>query len=165
MRKECGFSQMLVDDLKAHRLQIARAYLAGDFAVAFDLALYSLCVDLFERFGYRSHPLDLRAIESELHSSLNDLSGTPADRLLEARRKALDLDWLKLPPAEGFAALAALPTGARSGVSSPGASLRASSRSSRSRTGRTRWSNPPSVGWRSRSPITGGRPPPTTGAG
>jgi ParB family chromosome partitioning protein len=71
VRKECGFSQMLVDDLKAHRLQIARAHLAGDFGVAFDLALYSLSVDLFERFGYRSHPLDLRSIESELHSSLN----------------------------------------------------------------------------------------------
>ena len=113
VRKECGFSQMLVDDLKAHRLQIARAHLAGDFGVAFDLALYSLCVDLFERFGYRSHPLDLRATESELRSSLNDLSGTPADRLLEARRQALDLDWLKLPPAEGFAALSALPTEAK----------------------------------------------------
>jgi ParB family chromosome partitioning protein len=113
VRKECGFSQMLVDDLKAHRLQITRAHLAGDFGVAFDLALYSLCVDLFERFGYRSHPLDLRAIESELHSSLNDLSGTPADRLLKARRQALNLDWLKLPPDEGFAALAAPPTGAK----------------------------------------------------
>ncbi len=113
VRKECGFSQLLVDDLKAHRLQIARAHLAGDFGVAFDLALYSLCVDLFERFGYRSHPLDLRATESELRSSLNDLSGTPADRLLEARRQALDLDWLKLPPAEGFAALSALPTEAK----------------------------------------------------
>ena len=113
IRKECGFSQLLVDDLKAHRLQIARAHLATDFDVAFDLALYALCVDLFERFGYRSHPLDLRAIETPLHSSLNDLAGTPADRLLEAQAKALDLDWLKLPPAEGFAALAALPTEAK----------------------------------------------------
>jgi ParB family transcriptional regulator, chromosome partitioning protein len=113
VRKECRFSQMLVDDLKAHRLQITRAHLAGDSGVAFDLALYSLCVNLFERFGYRSHPLDLRAIEIELHSSLNDLSGTPADRLLKARRQALDLDWLKLPPDESFAALAALPVGAK----------------------------------------------------
>ena len=61
IRKECGFSQLLVDDLKAHRLQITRAHLAADFDVAFDLALYALCVDLFQRFGYRAHPLDLRA--------------------------------------------------------------------------------------------------------
>ena len=110
MRKECGFSQLLVDDLKAHRLQITRAHLAADFDIAFDLALYALCVDLFDRSGYRSHPLDLRAIETPLRSSLNDLSGTAADRLLEAQGNALDLDWLKLPPAESFAALAALPS-------------------------------------------------------
>jgi len=113
VRKECGFSQLLVDDLKAHRLQITRSHLAGDFAVAFDLALYALCVDLFERFGYRSHPLDLRAAESEPRSSLNDLGDTPADRLRDARQAALDLGWLKLPPAEGFAALAALPESAK----------------------------------------------------
>ena len=113
IRKECVFSQLLVDDLKAHRLQITRAHLAADFDVAFDLALYSLCVDLLSRFGYRSHPLDLRAIETPLHSSLNDLAGTPADRLLEVQGNALDLDWLKLPPAEGFAALAALSSEAK----------------------------------------------------
>ena len=113
VRKECGFSQLLVDDLKAYRLQITRAHLATDFDVAFDLALYALCVDLFERFGYRSHPLDLRAIETPLHSSLNDLSGTPADRLLGAQGNALDLDWLKLRPAEGFEALSALSTEAK----------------------------------------------------
>ena len=104
---------MLVDDLKAHRLQITRAHLAADFEVAFDLALYSLCVDLFDRFRYRSHPLDLRATEAAPRSSLNDLSGTPADQLIEAHGSALDLDWLKLPPAEGFAALAALPADAK----------------------------------------------------
>ena len=112
VRKDCGFSQALVDDLKAHRLQIAKAHLAGDFGVAFDLALYSLCTDLRDR-GYRSRPLDLRAVETRPSSSLNDFAGTPADRLLEAREKALDLDWLSLPPTEGFEALAALPAEAK----------------------------------------------------
>ena len=113
LRKECGFSQLLVDDLKAYRLQITRAHLAADFDVAFDLALYALCADLFERFGYRSHPLDLRATETPLRSSSNDLAGTAVDRLLEAQGNALDLDWLKLPPTESFAALAALPSEAK----------------------------------------------------
>jgi ParB family chromosome partitioning protein len=112
VRKECGFSQALADDLKAHRLQIARAHLAGDFEVAFDLALYALSTDLCDH-GWRSRPLDLRAVETRPSSSLNDLAGTPADRLLEARQKALDLDWLSLPPAEGFAALAALSAAAK----------------------------------------------------
>ena len=31
LRKECGLSQTLFDDLKAHRLQITKAHLAGDF--------------------------------------------------------------------------------------------------------------------------------------
>jgi ParB family chromosome partitioning protein len=81
--------------------------------VAFDLALYALCVDLFEHFGYRSRPLELRATETAPRNSLNDLSGTPADRLLETHGCALDLDWLQLSPAQGFAVLAALPADAK----------------------------------------------------
>ncbi|MGH7059508.1 MAG: ParB/RepB/Spo0J family partition protein, partial [Stellaceae bacterium] len=115
VRKACGFSQALVDDLKAYRLQIARAHLAGDFAVAFDLALYALCLDLFDR-GWRSRPLDLRAVETRPQCSLNDLAGTPADRFIAAREEALSLDWLSLPPAQGFAALAALPAQAKQGL-------------------------------------------------
>jgi ParB family chromosome partitioning protein len=113
LRKECGFSQLLVDDLKAHRHQITRAYLPGNFEVAFDLALYALCTDLFDRFRAHSNPLELRATEAHPRSSLNDLSGTPADRLIEAHGAALELDWLKLPSAQGFAALAALPADAK----------------------------------------------------
>ena len=112
IRKQCGFSQGHVDDLKAYRLQITRAYLAGDFAVAFDLALYALCSDLIDR-GYRDRPLDLRASETPLRSTLNDLAGTSADRLLMAREAALDTAWLELPPAQGFAALSALPVEAK----------------------------------------------------
>jgi ParB family chromosome partitioning protein len=112
IRKECGFSQILVDDLKAHRLQIAQAHLAADFGAAFDLALYSLSVDLLDH-GYRERPLDVRAVETPLRSSLNDLADTPADRLLEAERQALDTGWLTLPPAEGFAALSVLPVEAK----------------------------------------------------
>jgi ParB family transcriptional regulator, chromosome partitioning protein len=44
LRKEYGFSQLLIDDLKAHRLQITRAHLAAEFTVAFDLALYGVLV-------------------------------------------------------------------------------------------------------------------------
>jgi ParB family transcriptional regulator, chromosome partitioning protein len=108
LRKAYGFSQLLVDDLKAHRLQITRAHLAVDFGVAFDLALYTMCVDLFERLGYRSRPLELRATHTAPRSSLNDLSDTPAEGLLQTHRSTLDLDWLSLPPAQGFAALSLL---------------------------------------------------------
>jgi ParB family transcriptional regulator, chromosome partitioning protein len=112
IRKQCGFSQGHIDDLKAYRLQITRAHLAGDFAVAFDLALYTLCTDLIGH-GYRDRPLDLRASETKLRSTLNDLAGTPADRLLTGCEAALDTAWLDLPPAQGFAALSALPAEAK----------------------------------------------------
>ena len=109
LRKECGFSQLLVEDLKAHRLQITRAHLAADFGVAFDLALYALCTDLLRHTRYRSNPLDLRATEIHPRSSLNDLAGNSGDHWLAAHRAALELGWLDLSPAQGFAALAALP--------------------------------------------------------
>ena len=160
LRNELGFSQSLVDDLKAHRHQITRAHLAGNFEVAFDLALYALCTDVFDRFRYHTNPLDLRAIEATPRSSLNDLSGTPADRLIEVLSAALDLDWLKLPPAEGFAALS-VPSRQQqlfgwciASCLKPQLASRPISFLKR----RARVSPSP-------LPITGGRPPPITGAG
>jgi ParB family chromosome partitioning protein len=107
VRKAHGFSQALIDDLKAHRLQITKAHLAGDFETAFDIALYSLCIGILH-LGYRANPLDLRALETHADSSLGDLKDTTAARSLAARREQLDLVWLSVPPAEGFARLCAL---------------------------------------------------------
>jgi ParB family chromosome partitioning protein len=116
LRKELGFSQSLVDDLKAHRLQITRAHLAGNFEVAFDLALYTLCVDVLDHGNpaYRPRPLDLRAIEAMPRTSMNDLAGTAADRWLIAQKEVLEFDWFNLTkPEQSFAALAALPLEAK----------------------------------------------------
>ena len=107
VRKGHGFSQVLIDDLKAHRLQITKAHLAGDFETAFDVALYSLCIDI-RHLGYRANPLDLRAVQTHEHSSLGDLKDTPVAQLLASRREGLDLAWLSLPPSEDFAQLCAL---------------------------------------------------------
>jgi ParB family chromosome partitioning protein len=107
VRKAHGFSQALVEDLKAHRLQITKAHLAGDFETAFDVALYSLCIGILH-LGYRANPLDLRAVQTHSDSSLGDLKDTPAAECLAARRERLDLAWLSLPPASGFTRLCAL---------------------------------------------------------
>ena len=104
--------QGLIDDLKAHRLQITKAHLAEDFETAFDLALYSLCVDILH-LGYRADPLNLRAVQTREHSSLGDLKDTPAAQRLAARREALHPTWLSLPPAEGFAEMSALSSEAK----------------------------------------------------
>src|ERR1700730_17850857 len=57
---------------------------------------------------YRSNPLELRATEIQPRSSLNDLAGNSGDQWLAAHRAALELDWLDLSPAQGFAPLPAL---------------------------------------------------------
>ena len=110
-----GFSQALIDDLKAHRLQIAKAHLAQDFAVAFDLALFTLCRSVLG-FGYTVSPLDLRAVPTREASSLDDLDGTPAAVLLAAQREALSLAWLSLPADQGFQSLCALPDEAKAAL-------------------------------------------------
>jgi ParB family chromosome partitioning protein len=110
--EDAGFSRVLMDDLTAHRLQITKAHLAGDFSAAFDLALYALCGELLQG-GTRARPLDLKAADTRPRSSLGDLAGTAADRLLEAHSQALDVEWLTLPPAEGFHVLCALPLDAK----------------------------------------------------
>ena len=112
VRKAHGFSQALIDDLKAHRLQITKAHLAGDFETAFDVALYSLCIGTLH-LGYRANPLDLRALQTHADSSLGDLKDTPAAERLAARREGLELAWLSLPPDQGFARLCALSSGAK----------------------------------------------------
>ena len=164
MRKECGFSQLLVDDLKAHRLQITRAHLAADFDVAFDLVLYALCIDLFERFGYRLHSLDLRATPTPLHSSLNDLAG--ARRIVCSRRRATRSISTGLICRRRRASrrLRRCHQWSNSG-SSRDASPFASSRSWRSKTGPIRSSKLPARGSRSRLPITGSRLRSIIGAG
>ena len=110
-----GFSQALIDDLKAHRLQIAKAHLAQDFAVAFDLALFTLCRAVLG-FGYTVSPLDLRAVPTREASSLDDLDGTPAAVLLAAQREVLSLAWLSLPADQGFQSLCALPDEAKAAL-------------------------------------------------
>ena len=103
--------------------------------VAFDLALYALCVDLFGR----SATARVRSIcgQPKLRRAARSTISPARRRTASSRRRAaaLDLDWLPLPPAEGFAALAALPIGRQAAPLRLVHRRLASSRSSRSRTG------------------------------
>lgn len=106
-RKSNGLSQAHIDDLRAYRLQILKAHVAQDYSVAFDAALYSLCMGVLH-LGYFDNPLDLRAAPTQPRSSLNDLGETAAHALLESQSATLVKSCLGLPPAEAFAALSAL---------------------------------------------------------
>ena len=106
-RKEFGLSAALADDLRAIRHQILKAHLAGDFETAFDLNLYSLCSSVFT-VGYRPKPIDLSVTSAMNQGSAAHLTATVAEKMLEAQRKALRLDWMQLPKPEDFVALSAL---------------------------------------------------------
>ncbi len=106
-RKEMGLSAALADDLRAIRHQILKAHLAGDFDTAFDLNLYSLCNSVFA-VGYRPKPIDLSVTLAMNQSSAAHLTGTVAEKMLEAQKKALRLDWMQLPKPQDFIALSAL---------------------------------------------------------
>lgn len=100
-------SKALAEDLKAYRLQMAKAHLAGHFDVAFDAMLYSLCMCVL-RGGYFGNPLSVPASPTEVDSSLSDLGETPASALLDDRRATLATSWMNLEPAEAFEAMSAL---------------------------------------------------------
>ena len=106
-RKEMGLSAALADDLRAIRHQILKAHLAGDFEIAFDLNLYSLCTSVFA-VGCRLRPVDLSVTPAMNQSSAAHLTGTVAEKMLETQKKALRLDWMQLPKPEDFTALSAL---------------------------------------------------------
>ena len=100
-------SKALAEDLKAYRLQMAKAHLAGHFDVAFDAMLYSLCMCVLHG-GYFGNPLSVPASPTRMDSSLNDLGETPASALLDDRRATLVTSWMSLEPAEAFEAMSAL---------------------------------------------------------
>lgn len=100
-------SKALAEDLKAYRLQMAKAHLARHFDVAFDAMLYSLCMSVI-RGGYFGNPLSVPASPTQADSSLDDLGATPAGALLEDRRAMLATSWMGLEPVEAFEAMSAL---------------------------------------------------------
>lgn len=106
-RKENGLSAALADDLRAIRHQVLQAHLAGDFETAFDLNLYSMCQHVFVT-GYRAKPIDLSITPAFVSHSANHLAGTVAEKMLEALKGNLRLDWLSLKAPEDFKAMCAL---------------------------------------------------------
>lgn len=103
-------SNLLVQDLIAHRLQITKSHLASDYDLAFDLATFSLCRDVFSPSNYYhvKKPLDLRLGKTEETSSRKDLDGTKASKRREALLESFDLSWLNDDYSGSFEAFCAL---------------------------------------------------------
>lgn len=105
--EKSSISKALAEDLKAYRLQIAKAHLTNHFNVAFDAMLYTLCMSVFHG-GYFGNPLNVPASPTRSDCSLNDLGETAASAMLEDKRATLPTSWMSLEPAEAFDAMSAL---------------------------------------------------------
>ena len=104
--KEFKPGQTLAQDLTAHRLLITKSWLASDYSLAFDLLLYSLCMDVFNTsYYYVSKPLDLQVSRTPCRSSRDDIDDTPAKARLDKVAESFDLSWMNKDKAEAFAAL------------------------------------------------------------
>ena len=112
-RKEAGVGIGLADDLRHVRTALIKAYLAGDFAAAFDLMLFQMGRSIFT-FGYKAHALDIAVRETADRPTIrmNDAefeTWSPGEAML-ADRSGLSMDWLEIEDdGESFAALRALP--------------------------------------------------------
>ena len=112
-RKEAGVGIGLADDLRHIRTALAKAYLAADFAAAFDLMLFQMGRSVFT-FGYKADALDITVRETADRPTIrmNDAefeTWSPGEAML-ADRSGLSMDWLEIEDdGESFAALRALP--------------------------------------------------------
>lgn len=106
-QKGFSISQVLGEDLAAHRLQIVKSYLVSDFDLAFDLMLYSLCTDTLKGIGYHRKPLDIHFQATPENSSREDLEDTSADNRRSKIFQSFDLSWLNEPEDKAFQALCA----------------------------------------------------------
>ena len=116
-RKEAGVGIGLADDLRAIRTTLVKAHLADDFGAAFDLMLFQMGRAVFTP-GYHDDALDIAVRETPDRPPLrvnDDAFGdwSPGEAML-ADRSSLSFDWLEIEDrAESFAALRALPPGAK----------------------------------------------------
>ena len=112
-RKEAGVGIGLADDLRHIWTALIEAYLAGDFAAAFDLLLFQMGRSVFT-FGYTPRALDIsvRQTADRPTTRINDEefeTWLPGEAML-ADRSGLSLDWLEIgDDGESFAALRTLP--------------------------------------------------------
>ncbi len=112
-RKEAGVGIGLADDLRSIRTALVKAYLAGDFAAAFDLMLFQMGRAVFAP-GYHDHALDIAVKETpdrpNLRMNDDDFADWSPGEAMLADRSHLPFDWLEIADdSQSFAALRALP--------------------------------------------------------
>lgn len=99
--EEKGFSQALIDSLKQYRLQIARAELASNPQIAFDLLVFKAAHGTLSNTYIYSGP-DVSFSSNHFRDDIvQDAKNTPAGKLLREIKEKLNLSWLKEKTEEG----------------------------------------------------------------
>ena len=109
MRKAEGMPNSLADDLRTSRHHILRAHLSADYDVVFDAMLYSMCKRAFGAGYVSGLPLDVSLTRYYAPNGEKLVAGSTADRMLDALKDGLNLEWIELEQPEDFKALSALP--------------------------------------------------------
>ena len=93
--KEKGFSQSLIDSLKQQRLQIARAELASNPQIAFDLLVFKAAHGAFSNSYIYTGP-DVTFSHNHFRTDMvPDAKNTVAGKALLTLHESLELSWLK----------------------------------------------------------------------
>ena len=98
------YSARLVEDLGHTRLEIAQQHLAQDVECAYDVMLFTLARAVLKTGSMCDRPLDICFTTTLPHNWSEESDTTGAELSPE-----IDMGWLELAPAAGFAALSALP--------------------------------------------------------
>ena len=98
------YSARLVEDLGHTRLEIAQKHLAQDVDCAYDVMLFTLARAVLKTGSLCDRPLDISFTTTLPHNWSERFDTTGAELSPE-----IDISWLELAPAVGFAALSALP--------------------------------------------------------
>ena len=102
--KPGAYSARLLEDLGHTRLEIAQKHLAQDVDCAYDVMLFTLAHSVLEAGSACDRPLDI-CFTTTLPHNWSERSDTTGAEL----PPEIDMGWLELAPAAGFAALSGLP--------------------------------------------------------
>ena len=98
------YSTRLLEDLGHTRLEIAQKHLAQDVGCAYDVMLFTLARAVLKTGSACDRPLDI-CFTTTLPHNWSERSDTTGAEL----SPEIDMTWLELAPAAGFAALSGLP--------------------------------------------------------
>lgn len=106
LRKADGITQSLATDLRSTRQHILRAHLSADYEVAYDTLLYALCEQALSQGNCEALNVSINPFLASNRDSLH--KETVADKMLQALKNDLQLEWMALDAPEDFRVMSSL---------------------------------------------------------